>query len=223
MSGAWMQTITGRPFVLRAPHVVPIHLYSEIAPALARIPRFNGHTQKPYSVAQHSVLCAEAAEIETGDLELAAHCLLHDAHEAYVGDLTSPVVAALIEQLADGADPSTVRLVSRARAQNFHSSWQRIKGGIDAEITYAAGLTLEGHMAHRAAVKAIDLRALRTERDDLKSPGSQPWDAEIEAAPRLPIRTGRIRPLPELEARALFVSALERLCPAIAAANPARP
>lgn len=218
-----MQTITGRPFVLRAPHVEPVHLFTEIAPALARIPRFNGHTIEPYSVAQHSVLCAEAAEDETGDPELAAHCLLHDAHEAYVGDLTSPVVAALIEQLADGVDASTVRMVSRARAQNFDSSWQRIKGGIDAEVTFAAGLTLEGHMAHRAAVKAIDLRALRTERDDLMAPGWQLWDADIEAAPRLPTRTVRVHALPELEALALFVAALERLCPAIADANPARP
>lgn len=217
-----MQTATGRDFVLRTPHVEPGHLFTEIAPALARIPRFNGHTVEAYSVAQHSVLCAEAAEDETGDLELAAYCLLHDAHEAYVGDITRPVIAALAEQLADGVDPTTARLVGQSRAQHFHNSLHRVKAGIDTEIAYAAGLDIDGLMRHRATVMAIDLRALRTERDDLMLDGSRRWEGGVEGAVRLPVRTGRIRPLSETQALAAFAEALQRLCPSTAAANPAR-
>ncbi|WP_058600631.1 hypothetical protein [Aureimonas ureilytica] len=218
----WMQTLPGAPFTLRAPHVTPAMLTGEIATALARIPRFAGHTIEFYSVAQHSVLCAEAAEAETDDRELAAYCLLDSAHVAYTGDTPRPMVAAVARQIADDIDPYTAHVIGPRRARNFLASRERIKGGIDTEIFRAAGLSLERHIEHREAVKAIGLRALRTERDDLMHPGARSWDADIEAAERLPVSTGIIRPLPEREARALFIATLRRLCPAIAAADPAQ-
>lgn len=54
--------------------------------ALSRIPRFNGHTKRPYTVAEHSLICAWLAP---KPLKLAA--LLHDAAEAYIGDIMRPV------------------------------------------------------------------------------------------------------------------------------------
>lgn len=56
----------------------------DIAHALALVPRFAGHTQEPISIAQHSIyvsrLCAGTP--------YALHGLLHDASEAYLGDVT---------------------------------------------------------------------------------------------------------------------------------------
>ncbi|WP_058634323.1 HD domain-containing protein [Aureimonas ureilytica] len=218
----WMQTLSGDSFVLRQPHVTTAMLTGEIATALSRIPRFNGHTIQAYSVAQHSVLCAEAAEDDTGDLELAAFCLLHDAHEAYTGDITTPMVAAIVSQMADGPDDFAREVIGPRRAKLFLTSLERIKGGIDTEVAVAAGLPIQGLIDHRAAIKRIDLRALRTERDDLKAPGARLWEEAVETAERLPVRTGRIRPLPERDARTLFITTLRRLCPAIAAADPAQ-
>jgi len=60
-----------------------------IALSLSRLNRFNGYTKYPYSVAQHSVYCA--LQIDNGDPELALAALLHDAAEAFVGDVTRPL------------------------------------------------------------------------------------------------------------------------------------
>lgn len=69
----------------------------DLAHALALVNRFNGHTREPISVAQHSVyvahLCWWAGK------QVALQGLLHDAAEAYLGDVTkwlkaSPEMAA---------------------------------------------------------------------------------------------------------------------------------
>lgn len=79
-----IRTFTGKVFDLKLldPESICIE---DIAHALAHTPRFGGHLEKHYSVAQHSVLVAFAC---SSDNRLAA--LLHDASEAYIGDMPSP-------------------------------------------------------------------------------------------------------------------------------------
>lgn len=60
----------------------------DIAHSLSHLCRFTGHTNLFYSVAQHCLLVAE--KIPGGPEEKLA-ALLHDAAEAYVGDLSSPL------------------------------------------------------------------------------------------------------------------------------------
>ena len=60
----------------------------DIAHSLSQLCRFNGHTDKHYSVAQHCVLMSELKMIPD-NLRMAA--LLHDASEAYLGDVVRPV------------------------------------------------------------------------------------------------------------------------------------
>ncbi|OQB12459.1 MAG: hypothetical protein BWY15_02184 [Firmicutes bacterium ADurb.Bin193] len=63
----------------------------DIAHALSLMTRANGHFKHFYSVAQHCINCAlEAMAMGYGEkIQLA--CLLHDASEAYISDITRPV------------------------------------------------------------------------------------------------------------------------------------
>lgn len=66
-----------------------------IAHSLSQINRFNGHAVRPYSVAEHSLLVLELAERMGLDVFGQMAALLHDAHEAFVGDMSTPVKQCL--------------------------------------------------------------------------------------------------------------------------------
>jgi hypothetical protein len=63
----------------------------DIARALANQCRFGGHCRVFYSVAQHSVIVSELVEERGGDAEEVFAALMHDAGEAYLGDMPHPL------------------------------------------------------------------------------------------------------------------------------------
>ena len=64
---------------------------TDIAHALSMLTRANGHFPIFYSVAQHSIACAKEAIARNLPKEIILGCLLHDASEAYLADVTRPV------------------------------------------------------------------------------------------------------------------------------------
>jgi hypothetical protein len=68
----------------------------DIAYGLARECRFGNHTKEFYSVAEHSVWCMlKGQELYPDDKALHFRLLMHDAHEAYLGDWCTPMVEAM--------------------------------------------------------------------------------------------------------------------------------
>lgn len=89
--GMPMLTISGRHFYPLDPRAGEVEL-SVIGHALGRVQRFGGHTTMPYSVATHSVLVMEIVRVlhDVG-VDVARQALLHDATEAYIGDMIRPL------------------------------------------------------------------------------------------------------------------------------------
>lgn len=84
----WTETSTGQFVDLLNPSPDTIKLV-DIAGHLSRLPRFSG--AEAYSVADHSVWVAEYLYLRTQSARIALQGLFHDAHEAYTGDITTPV------------------------------------------------------------------------------------------------------------------------------------
>ena len=95
---AWQRMLSGRRLDLLDPTPVDIEI-EDIAHGLAFVARWNGQTRGdwPYSVAEHSLLVEEIfGRMNPGEgprWRLAA--LLHDAPEYVIGDMISPVKAAV--------------------------------------------------------------------------------------------------------------------------------
>ncbi|MER2507188.1 HD family hydrolase [Amaricoccus sp.] len=98
MPRAWQRMLSGRRLDLLDPSPLDIEI-EDIAHGLAFVARWNGQTrgEHAYSVAEHSLLVEELYRLTVRDPEprwqLAA--LLHDAPEYVIGDMISPVKAAV--------------------------------------------------------------------------------------------------------------------------------
>jgi hypothetical protein len=82
---SWIQTYSGERFDLANPTPEMVNI-EDIAHSLAYQCRYTGHCAGFYSVAQHSVHLS----YHIPDENLALQALMHDAHEAYAGDMAAP-------------------------------------------------------------------------------------------------------------------------------------
>ena len=140
--GDWMQTYTGRAVYPMAPEVDDIDPV-DIAHALSLLCRYGGHVNRFYSVAEHCVLMSRAVSPVN-----ALWALLHDATEAYLGDMIRPLKRAMPE-------------------------YRDIEDRLKAVICDRFGI---GHQCP-PEVKLADNRILRDERDALMAVPPLPWAA----------------------------------------------
>lgn len=101
--------------MLREPECVPICL-GTIARALGNLPRFGGHTKRFYSVAEHSLHVSLILQ-DTHGIEGARYGLMHDAHEAYVGDIPTPIKVILGRKWRDFEAMWEARIAARFALQ----------------------------------------------------------------------------------------------------------
>lgn len=162
---SWIQTASGGRFDLEAPRAEDISL-GDVAHALSNLCRFNGHCRSFYSVAQHSELVAHA--LLRFDRDVARAGLLHDASEAYLGDVVRP-----LKRIVGGV-------------------YERLEREVLARVYEALGLPWPDD-AVWALVKREDVRALMTERRDLLPAPPAPWfedEAGIEPWPEVIVPVG---------------------------------
>ena len=161
----WTHTPRGRALDLLDPQPEDIDL-DEIAAALGRQCRYAGNIRGFYSVAEHSVLICQWLLEATRDPALALAGLLHDAAEAYTGDITYPMQSVLWY-----GDDEASRVVRRR--------YRDVQRRLDLLIT--ARVDLDPELLHCAAVKTADLRILLDERRALLTePPPRPWMVESE-------------------------------------------
>jgi hypothetical protein len=135
VSDNWIVTASGKKFYFDRPEQA-IYIV-DIAHALSMICRFGGHVKSRYSVAAHSVHVSRLVPPE-----LALFGLLHDAAEAYVGDVVRP-----LKELLPSMRPIEKR-VERAIYERYISTTPPTEDAV-------------------RAIKHADLVALATERRDL--------------------------------------------------------
>lgn len=165
----FVQTHSGAMIALANPRPDQIAL-GDIAHALARIPRFNGHTLRPWSVADHSLLVLDLMPADTTPLILLA-ALLHDAHEAYLGDITSPVAAAI-------------------RGTRDACPIDGLKTLFDVAI--AAALAFPADLFRHPEIRKADHLALSIERELLMAPSATPWPNLAPLPDPLPLLPERV-------------------------------
>lgn len=140
-SGAW--------FDFCAPHESAFTI-EDIAHGLAQICRYSGQCRNFYSVAEHSLLVSETA----AGFEFEA--LMHDAAEAFLGDVTRPLKQMLPE-------------FKRIEAEVEHAIFERF--GIVHPLS--------------PEVKKADLRVLAAEQRQIMPAGTDGWvrGQKVEPAP----------------------------------------
>jgi len=98
MTRAWQRMLSGRRLDLLDPTPVDVEI-EDIAHGLAFVARWNGQTKGDYaySVAEHSLLVTElfSRMYPKAPIKWQLAALLHDAPEYVIGDMISPVKAAV--------------------------------------------------------------------------------------------------------------------------------
>lgn len=99
MSTDFITTATGRKFHFQSPAEDEIEI-ADIAYSLSHTNRWGGHCYPALSVAQHSVMVADALLRNGASQIIQLQGLMHDAAEAYLGDVPTPIKRKLPEYMA---------------------------------------------------------------------------------------------------------------------------
>lgn len=125
----------------------------DIAVPLGRICRFGGHCKTFYSVAEHSWHCYDVGRKDGLPLDSLRALLMHDATEAFIGDVVRPLKAML---------------------PDYRHVEKRLESVIAARF-------LIDFDSHAELIREIDLAVLLAERRKLFEPDEVIWSGQDEA------------------------------------------
>lgn len=151
----WITTASGRAINLAHPNPDLICI-RDIGYALSNINRFNGHSLRPISVAEHSLTVCEILQRHFGVQSptglLAA--LLHDAHEYLVGDIAQPV------------------------KQLMGDAWKVHDERIQRTVLRSFGVWT-AYCHFKLWIHDADMHALTCEREQLMNPDADVWPCQV--------------------------------------------
>jgi len=125
---------------------------ADIACGLSKICRFGGQIERWYSVAEHSIWCAHQASDDRHGFDVQLACLMHDAAEAFIGDVVKPLKMLL-------------------------PRYAEIERGIEAVIGRKFGIDFD---VHKEVIREIDHAMLIAERRRFFSVDHVQWAGESE-------------------------------------------
>lgn len=178
----WIMTATGNQVFPLTPDPRSISI-EDIAMSLSRMCRFGGHSIPFYSVAEHSV---HVASLVSHSKRLAA--LLHDATEAYLGDIILPVKIML-------------------KRLGAWESIEYMERKLERAICEALGVQRREDF-HDPEVKAADTLMVSVEIDRIMHQSNIPWHIDPLPEPYGDIRLQCWKPS---EAREQFLNMYYRL------------
>lgn len=144
-----IDTFTGISFDLLDPKPENVRI-EDVAHHTANMGRFSGATSRLYTVAEHQVFVCRLMEKDGLHPELCYAGLTHDAHEAYVGDASSPMKKALGE------------------------AWMAIEKPVQLCVMKALGVAWDE--AVEALVRRYDLIARRAEAHAFMEGRGESWN-----------------------------------------------
>lgn len=136
----------------------------EIADLLSHVKRFNGYGM---DVASHSLWVANTLFYLTGNPHIALLGLMHDAQEAYIGDIATPV--------KDVAG----------------SDWGRLENNVQRAILWHLNIKHEYNLGAEALIKLVDQVSLKLEYQQMKVAGIYKednegvWEAALANVPNI--------------------------------------
>lgn len=151
-STAFSVLASGNEVNLEAPDPADI-TYADVERGLAHTNRYNGQTEPLQTVAHHSLLVSRVAGERGHDARTELYALLHDAPEAYLGDLPRPT-----KNLLDGTFMARYDAAEQRMLDAIHTAF-----GLDA----VPGPTA----AEAAAIDRIDKQVALVEAYCLGGPG----------------------------------------------------
>lgn len=149
---SWMQTFQG--YVVTIPDIdVEVISIRDISRSLSQQCRYQGHTLFHYSVAQHSLYVADY--VESINPEFTLEALMHDAAEAYIGDIPRP-----IKDICPGI-------------RDFEAN-------VEAAVAKKFGLIWPYSYSMECVIKYADLKLLATESIQvMRTPHPKAWDLRV--------------------------------------------
>jgi hypothetical protein len=128
---------------------------ADIAGALSKICRFGGQIERFYSVAEHLVMCDRVAERDGHHLGVRKAVLMHDAAEAFCGDMVKPL-------------------------KEMMPAYKVVEARVEAVIAKKFGIDFDEYLGF---VSEIDHAMLIAERRQLFSKDKVKWAGEDDVRP----------------------------------------